>query len=119
MKPRKRLTRKQRADLFELHKGICWRCELPIDPAKEAWHAGHVDKAHWLGGDTLAPEHYSCNMDDARVQKTLAAKADRIRANHLRIPKSSRHKPIPGSKRSGYKRTFPTLDHPYGQTVKR
>lgn len=102
IKPRRSLTRKQKADLFVKHEGKCWRCGLPIDPVKERWHVGHVGTPHALGGEIVAPEHERCNMDDAREVKKITAKVDRIRANNLGVPKNSR--PFPGSRRDKWKK---------------
>lgn len=100
--PRKSLTRNQRAELFEQHKGMCWRCGLPIDPVKQKWHVGHVGVPHALGGEKVAPEHDHCNMEDAREVTKIVAKANRIRADRLGIPKSSR--PMPCGRSSKFKK---------------
>jgi hypothetical protein len=80
---RKRLTANQRAELFEAHGGICWRCQLPIDPIKQEWHEGHVGAPHALGGTVVMPEHKECNMADAPKVTKMVAKANRNRAERL------------------------------------
>lgn len=80
---RKKLTANQRAELFEKHNGICWRCGLRIDPTKQEWHVGHVGAPHALGGQVTAPEHKHCNMEDAPKVTKMVAKANRNRAERL------------------------------------
>ena len=83
---RKSLTIRQKVELFDLHEGLCWRCGQPIMVSEE-WELGHCDKAYWLGGSELAPEHKHCNREDGKKQTKLAAKTIRVRANYLGVKK--------------------------------
>lgn len=86
MAKRKRLTTRQKIALFDLHGGLCWRCGGKIWPSDE-WEVGHCDKAHWIGGTEVAPEHKSCNREDGKEQTKLEAKSVRVRARQLGIKK--------------------------------
>lgn len=86
--PRKRLTKRKLLELWEAHGGKCWRCGKPIrGKYGVAWELGHADKAHWLGGEELAPEHVSCNREDGKLQAKLSAKTVRMRAARIGVPK--------------------------------
>lgn len=89
---RRRRTRAQRIKIFDAHKGICWRCKLPIQVG-EKWHIGHIISLSCGGADddgNVAPEHEHCNLQDAYETTTpLAAKIKRTRARHLGIKKRS------------------------------
>lgn len=93
MSNRRRLTRKQRADLFDREHGICVHCHEPIDARKEPWHVAHIIALALGGPDTLAnmgPAHDRCNMEDAYKEVApKAAKANRIRARERGIRKPS------------------------------
>ena len=95
---RKRLTPNQRADLFEAHGGICWRCKLPIDTLKQKWVVGHGIKDGDLGCggsdtiDNMAPEHTHCNKKYAdETGNTLAAKGRRIRQRRMGIKSRAKY----------------------------
>lgn len=101
---RRRYTRTQRIRIFDEAGGICWRCGVKIHAERgEQWHLGHVDIAHAFGGKEVAPEHISCNREDAKQVKRLAAKSDRIRARHLGIKRKPKGNPMAGTKASGWK----------------
>ena len=86
---RRPLSRRQRVDLFDAHKGICVHCGLPIQIPKEKWHVAHVIALSLGGKDestNMGPAHDHCNLEDGRkIVTPLAAKAVRIRAKHLGI----------------------------------
>jgi hypothetical protein len=95
---RKHWTKRELVNAWEQAGGTptrpadCWRCGAPIvsPQGKTAqygidWHMGHVGVAHWAGGSEFAPEHVTCNMQDAAIQTKLAAKSVRIRANDIGI----------------------------------
>ena len=119
--PRKKTwTPKQRREMWEKSGGICWRCQLPIDYIKDGgWHVGHVDKPEALGGTKVAPEHISCNMQDAwKKVIPMIAKSDRIwmKQHGQKKPK----KPMPGSRGSRWKKCVngDVLDRITGERIK-
>lgn len=94
---RKKYTKRQIAAFFEESQGKCWRCGQPIvhQVYGVGWILGHCDKPHWMGGVKVAPEHTSCNMEDAKQQTKDAAKSVRIRARNAGIKKPSSFRPTP------------------------
>jgi hypothetical protein len=93
---RKKYTKAQITAHWRDGQGKCWRCKEPIrsslDKAPPAygtdWVLGHCGDPHWLGGIKVAPEHASCNAEDAKDQTKLAAKSVRMQARAIGIPKS-------------------------------
>lgn len=89
---RRPLTRLARVRIFDAAQGICHCCGLKIHAERgEVWDLEHV-KPLWLGGadteENLRPAHVSCHAMKSAGERTVKAKADRIRANHLGIRKS-------------------------------
>lgn len=105
---RKRLTPRQRLSVWEREKGICCICHAPIDGVREKWIVEHVIALE-LGGlddeSNMAPAHKACaaaktggkDGDHAR-----AAKAKRAKRRHIGISESKN--PLPGGKRSRWKK---------------
>jgi 5-methylcytosine-specific restriction endonuclease McrA len=93
---RKRLTNKQKDDLWHEYGGKCWRCGLPINKHKRELHWGHIVARSCGGSDepkNMAPEHSHCNQEDNRTHATpMAAKAKRISQRHLGIDREPKMK---------------------------
>jgi len=107
---RRRYTKRQIVGFWEAAHGNCWRCGRKIEGKPTPvygvdWELGHVGAAHWAGGDEVAPEHMSCNRDDAKKQSAAAAKSVRIRARDIGIKRAPRHV-VPGSKASKWKKQY-------------
>lgn len=105
VEPRKPLTPKQRLELFIRHKGICCICGGKIDGVREMWDE-HVNPL-WLDGDNKAenraPAHAKCARQKTAAEATDRAKVRSIAEKHFGAhrPKT---KPMPGSRRSKWKR---------------
>jgi hypothetical protein len=91
---RKRFTTKTYEDLWEQHAHKCWRCGLLLERpllAGKDWVWGHIVALGCGGRDepkNVAPECRGCNETDNRTHATpMAAKAKRIRAGVLGVPK--------------------------------
>jgi 5-methylcytosine-specific restriction enzyme A len=92
---RKPLTKLQRAKLIADHGGICYRCGLPIDPAKK-WVDEHM-RALALGGtndmSNRAPVHWECaeiktlTEDMPRIVKAKAVQAASVGRDPRAAPK--------------------------------
>jgi 5-methylcytosine-specific restriction endonuclease McrA len=102
--PRKKLTPKQRLQLFLEHSGRCFLCRQPIQVG-QSYTIEHVLPLA-LGGsnewENLAPVHNSCASEKTRKEATERAKGRRIAEKHFGSRQSKR--PMPGSKASKYKR---------------
>ena len=108
--PRKDLTDQERAKLFLDRGGAC---EGPCGRKlrNEPWHLDHI-RAIELGG-TNDPSNLQilcewCHKPKTAEDHSKAAKGKRL-ATAQAIPPSQRQKkgrPMPGSKRSGWKKTF-------------
>lgn len=104
--PRKPLTPSQRLKLFEAHRGICALCSRQIR-AGEPWRDEHM-KALGFGGSNdidcnRRPVHIACakTKDSDDLPRIAKAKAQKRAHLGLKEPKGP---PIPGSKRSKWKR---------------
>lgn len=102
---RRRLSSKQRLEIFESHKGICHLCNTKITVA-DKWDLDHVIPLALGGEDTaanLSPAHDVCHRDKTAITDVPAiAKGERIRAKHTGAWRSRR--PMVGSKSSGWKK---------------
>lgn len=111
---RKPLTRKQRSDAHDTHGGICCVCQFPIAKGEPFIDEHIIPLA--LGGSNDANNrgmaHRQCAARKTKVDVSKTAKAVRIRAKHLGIPKR-KGPPMPGSRASGWKKPF------YGKAVRR
>lgn len=123
---RPKLTRAQRVRVFDANDGRCHICGLKIKVGEE-WDAEHKTP-RWKGGSddlsNLAPAHKgrsSCHAEKSAEEATERAKSDRVRANHLGIPKTPKGRPIPGTKRSGVRVCFDgrVLDRKTGEPLRR
>jgi len=83
---RKHRSTRDRARLFEQHKGICHLCHCPIH-AGQRWEWSHP-RALALGGEdsweNAAPAHFKCHRDwTAGEDIPRIAKARRQHASHI------------------------------------
>lgn len=104
---RRRLSRLQRATIFEDAQGLCCICHLSIHAGRgERWIVEHV-KPLWLGGEdeftNMLPAHERCAIAKTVSEAPVKAKTDRQRASHLGI-KRRQSRPMIGSRASGWKR---------------
>ena len=82
---RKRFNRRQRAQFFHDHGGICHICGQKIGVA-ERWDVDHVIALGAGGADELhnmAPAHVSCHREKTRGDTTAAAKVARVGEKHI------------------------------------
>ena len=108
--PRERLTDHERAELFLERDGRCHMCDRKLRSG-DRWVAEHLQSLAAGGSNEWENWRITCewclpakNAADAKV----AAKIKRVAIAHV-IPQSQRQKksrPMPGSKRSGWKKTF-------------
>lgn len=104
--PRKPLTTLQRAKLFAEHNGICVICGEKIDGVRERWIDEHIIPLARGGTNAWSnrgPAHERCARSKTQADNSGAAKDKRVFAKHIgaRVPKG---RPMPGSRRSGWKR---------------
>ena len=107
MAKRKTFTRKQITEWFLKHEGICHICGGKIMPGQK-WDREHVIPLALGGDDTLEnqrPAHETpCHRDKTKKDKADIAKSDRIRANHLGVPKKRKGRGWPCGKGSKFKK---------------
>jgi 5-methylcytosine-specific restriction protein A len=106
--PRHYLTDQQRAHLFLDKGGICHKCRRKLRPG-DTWVAEHLNALSTGGDNKWGNWDVTCswclpkkNADDAKK----AAKIRAVATAHV-VPVSQRQKrgkPLPGTKRSGWKR---------------
>lgn len=105
-----------RRECFEAHRWTdpvsgrimltCWICTLPIDPARQRWEAEHSVRRSVGGADdptNVLPAHAECHAPKTVRDIKDNAKGKRVRDRHYGI-KVSAGPPMPGSKRSRFKR---------------
>lgn len=107
MAKRRKLTKKQRLDVFQAHSGRCHLCGEEINLAKGGrFEVEHV-VAFGLGGaddpSNWRPVHPACHVEKTRADVTRIAKAKRVKAKHEGTFRPARHK-LPGSKSHHLKR---------------
>lgn len=101
MTKRRKLTKKQRLDVFSAHSGRCHICGVTINLAKgDEFEVEHV-VAFGLGGaddpSNWRPAHPDCHAVKTRSDVTRIAKAKRVKAKHEGTFRPARHK-LPGGK---------------------
>lgn len=105
---RKPLTKRQRVRMHDEHGSKCVVCLEPI-PAGEPFIDEHIIPLA-IGGSNDAsnrgPAHVGCAKIKTVRDQAVIAKSYRVRARHLGIKKTPKGRPIPGTKRSGWKNTF-------------
>jgi len=103
--PRNKLTPKQKLKMFVEHDGKCCICGHKINAVREAWDE-HVDPL-WRNGTNdmgnRAPAHEKCARQKTSEEADERAKGQRVAEKHFGA-KETKGPPIPGSKRSGWKR---------------
>lgn len=112
---RRRMTPTRALGIWERHRGCCVLCKQPIDGARDKWFIEHI-RALELGGEdkdeNCGPAHYTCKPAKDAADHSAASQAKRRKRHHLGI-KDTRSQPIPGSRRSPWKRKM------NGQLVRR
>ena len=101
---RKTKSRKQRAELFNKHAGLCHICQGKI-LVGEDWEIEHIIPIALGGedsGDNLALAHKSCHRQKTKADVGRVAKAKRQRSFHLRGKVTKQ--PLPFGKSSKLKR---------------
>ena len=104
--PRRSISTRERARLFQLHKGVCHICTGKIDGTREAWEIEHETPLSMGGDDDAANRllaHVKCHKAKTRNDMGVLAKAKRNEARYTgarATPKAI----IPGSKASRFKR---------------
>ena len=103
---RRRISTRERVDIFHRNDGRCHLCGGRID-AGQAWEVSH-DTPLELGGadegDNLKPAHAKCHrLHTASIDLPQIAKAKRREAA-FRGAKAPSRNPLPGSKSSQWKR---------------
>ena len=113
--PRKKISNKERAEIFLREDGICHLCKLPIFPGQD-WDVSHPETGLWAGGSDdraiLKPAHRKCHKAHTSEEAGQRAKEARVRQKHLGAHQK-KGPPMPGSRRSGFKRKV------NGQTIRR
>lgn len=112
---RKRLTSKQREDLYDAEaekaresgRGelpICNICDCPIDGRRERWNESHdPTKPRFLGGEVTGIAHQVCNfLHNNQHDTPLYAKSARQRQKFIGANISSGHQ-LPGGRSSPFK----------------
>lgn len=105
---RKPLTRKQRAELFMRADGRCENPDCGVKLTAKGWEADHAEEL-WTGGSNDISNYRvlckPCHAAKTGKMATQRAKESRVRDKHIGAwqPKG---KPMPGTKRSGWKKTF-------------
>ena len=101
---RKRLTDRQRLQMFLAAGGICCICGHKIDGVREAWD--EHETALWADGSNemwnRAPAHEKCARAKSGKEATARARGRKFAEHHLGAKRSSR--PMPCGKRSRWKK---------------
>lgn len=103
---RRRISTRERVEIFNRNGGLCHLCGVRIQVG-EGWDVEHVIPLAQGGeddGDNLRPAHRSCHKAKSAEDATNTARARRREAAHIGA-RVSKH-PIPGSRQSGWKKTF-------------
>lgn len=104
--PRKRLSSKQRLQLFLDHRGECWLCGGKITTS-DRWVAEHCKPLHLDGTNDLSnlrPVHEDCAQRKTSKEAKERSRGRKFIERHLGARKSA--KPLPGGKNSPWKKTF-------------
>jgi 5-methylcytosine-specific restriction endonuclease McrA len=108
------MSASKKLKVYELRKGICCICELPIDKTK-GFIVEHIIPLGLGGDDTIenmGAAHPDCASIKTKRDVWQIAKAKRQKQRSLGI-KRTKGRPMPGSKASGLKKKF------NGEVVKR
>lgn len=103
---RRRISTRERVDIFQRNDGRCHLCGGRITSG-EAWEVSHDTPLEMGGadeGDNLKPAHAKCHRaHTAKVDIPQIRKAQRREAKHIGAKAPSRN-PLPGSKASGIRK---------------
>lgn len=101
------LTSKKRMLLWIAHKGVCCICDSKI-AVGERWISEHIIPL-WLNGtndwENLGLAHEDCAAKKTSREAKDRAKGRRIAERHFGA-KVAKGRPMPGTKRSGWKKKF-------------
>ena len=102
---RKQPSKRLKRQIWDAHGGCCCICGAAI--GMKVWVTEHKVPLSMGGADdasNMGPAHLGCARIKTAEEAPLRAKADRQRAAHVgaRAPR----RPMPGSKRSGWKKRF-------------
>jgi 5-methylcytosine-specific restriction protein A len=104
---RRRISTRERVDIFNRNNGICHLCSMKIDAGQE-WDVSHDTPLEMGGddaGDNLKPAHRRCHRHHtATVDVPIIRKAQRKEAKHIGARKSAR--PLPAGRSSPWKKTL-------------
>ena len=106
MKARPKWTAKQRAEIFRDAKGKCHLCKRKIADG-EFWHVEHPKARGLFGSDKqedMRPAHIDCHAVKTKADNKIMRKSDRQMKKHFGTKRQGQ--PIPGSRRSGFKKKF-------------
>lgn len=105
---RKRRTPEHREAICKARNWLCHICGLPIYPVRDRYELDHIIALAAGGTDddeNLAPAHARCHLAKTVSDVERIAKGKRVRAKHLGT-QTPTARPIPGSRRSKWKRKF-------------
>ncbi len=91
---RRSLTRKQRADMFDRHGGVCVICKAKIHVGQK-WIDEHLNPRAISADDTMenrGPAHEACAKVKTVKDKADIAKVFKMRQKHLGIRKTGGRK---------------------------
>ena len=97
MTPRRKLSTKQRIQVFQQGGGRCYLCKQPITP-RDTWQIEHSTPFAIGGSDDikdLLPVHDFCHAEKTKADVTAIAKTKRIFAKHIGAQKPT-SRPRPG-----------------------
>ena len=112
---RRRISAKERMQIFTRCGGVCHICGGKIDGGREPWDVEHIIPLAMGGedeGENLAPAHQKCHRAKTVEDAAHIAKARRMRQRQAGIKRQPRQK-IAGSRGTRWKRTID------GQTIRR
>lgn len=109
--PRSKMTKPRAVKIFLARNGMCWNCKTQIRQG-EQWFIEHPESLALGGSDDdadLWPSHTKCKArKDAQDKAEKAARDASIASGLMRGGRKAKAKgrPMPGSRASGYKKTF-------------
>ena len=109
VEPRHQLTKLQRAKMFAEHGGVCVICKTRIDVPRDKWIDEHIlplSRGGTNASDNRGPAHERCATVKTAADKAGLAKDRRIYAKHIGAKGKPKSRPMPGTKESGWKKTF-------------
>lgn len=105
---RKKISTKQRAEIFKREHGICHFCGMKI-LAGEDWDASHDNEGLWAGGSDdiseLKPAHTKkCHRPHTSRDQSQQAKERRVLNKHIGAHRSK--SPMPCGRNSNERKKF-------------